>query len=214
MADKTEGLGGELVQLVTFRLGADEFGADVGSVREITRVGEITHMPDAPGSVKGVTNLRGQIIPVLDLAKQFGLDYREELPESARIVVTEIQGQTIGMLVDEVPEVLTMPKEDIEPTPELIRNKVEMNHDYIRGVGKLDGRLIIVVDLDRILALEQAVFCRNSVPARFNFRQIGLDRRRSLSPKPFRILLLSPVSSVLFASRVKLGNLCNTDNLD
>ena len=156
MADRSETLSGESVQLVTFRLGNDEFGTDVGSVREITRVGDITHMPEAPSFIQGVMNLRGQIMPVLDLARQFGLDNREELPDSARIVVTEVQGQTVGMLVDEVPEVLTIPKEDIEPTPELIRNKVESDHDYIKGVGKLGNRLIILVDLEKVLSIEEA----------------------------------------------------------
>jgi purine-binding chemotaxis protein CheW len=87
---------------------------------------------------------------VIDLAKQFGLPPQENLPESARIVVTAVNGQTVGMLVDEVPEVLKIPEENIEPTPELIQT--EIRKDYIKGVGKLENRLIILLDLERVLA--------------------------------------------------------------
>jgi len=94
--------------------------------------------------------LRGQIIPVIDLAKQFGLAPQEKLPESARIVVTEVKGQTVGMIVDEVPEVLKISEENIEPTPELIQTKIRK--DYIKGVGKLENRIIVLLDLEKVLA--------------------------------------------------------------
>ena len=141
---------GEMIQLVNFRLRDEEFGLDIGSVREITRVADITHIPEAPSFVYGVTNLRGQVIAVIDLARQFGLAPQQELPETAKIVVTEIKGQTVGMLVDEVPEVLKIADENIEPAPELIQT--EAGKDYIKGVGKLDNRLIILLDLEKLLA--------------------------------------------------------------
>jgi purine-binding chemotaxis protein CheW len=119
-------------------------------VREITRVVDISHIPESPSFIEGVTNLRGQIIPVVDLAKQFGLAPQEKLPESARIVVTEVKGQTVGMIVDEVPEVIKIPEENIEPTPELIQTKIRK--DYIKGVGKLENRLIVLLDLEKVLA--------------------------------------------------------------
>jgi purine-binding chemotaxis protein CheW len=140
----------ELAQFVNFRLRDEEYGVDIGSVREITRVVDISHIPESPSFIKGVTNLRGQIIPVVDLAKQFGLAPQEKLPESARIVVTEVKGQTVGMIVDEVPEVLKIPEENIEPTPELIQTKIRK--DYIKGVGKLENRLIVLLDLEKVLA--------------------------------------------------------------
>jgi purine-binding chemotaxis protein CheW len=139
-----------LAQFVNFRLRDEEYGVDIGSVREITRVVDISHIPESPSFIKGVTNLRGQIIPVVDLAKQFGLAPQEKLPESARIVVTEVKGQTVGMIVDEVPEVIKIPEENIEPTPELIQTKIRK--DYIKGVGKLENRLIVILDLEKVLA--------------------------------------------------------------
>ncbi len=140
----------EMAQFVNFRLRDEEYGVDIGSVREITRVVDISHIPESPSFIEGVTNLRGQIIPVVDLAKQFGLAPQEKLPESARIVVTEVKGQTVGMIVDEVPEVIKIPEENIEPTPELI--KTEIRKDYIKGVGKLENRLIVLLDLEKVLA--------------------------------------------------------------
>jgi purine-binding chemotaxis protein CheW len=150
MAEQEKKTTGEMIQFVNFRLRDEEFGVDIGSVREITKVADITHIPEAPSFVYGVTNLRGQVITVIDLARQFGLSPRQELPETARIVVTEIRGQTVGMLVDEVPEVLKITSENIEPAPELIQTGVRK--DYIKGVGKLDNRLIILLDLEKLLA--------------------------------------------------------------
>ncbi len=150
MSEKTEEARGEMIQLVNFRLREEEIGVDVGSVREITRVGDITHIPEAPSFIRGVTNLRGQIIAVIDLAKQFGFPPRDELSDSARIVITEVKGQTVGMLVDEVPEVLKIPVENIEPTPELVQSGVEKQ--YIKGVAKLENRLIVLLDLEKVLS--------------------------------------------------------------
>ncbi len=153
MSKKTEEARGEVIQLVNFRLRDEEIGVDVGSVREITRVGDITHIPEAPSFIRGVTNLRGQIIAVIDLARQFGFPPRDELSDSARIVVTEVKGQTVGMLVDEVPEVLKIPVENIEPTPELVQSEVEKH--YIKGVAKLENRLIILLDLEKVLTPQE-----------------------------------------------------------
>ncbi len=164
MAEQEKKSTGEMVQLVNFRLRDEEFGLDIGSVREITRVTDITHIPEAPSFIYGVTNLRGQVIAVIDLAKQFGLAPQQELPETAKIVVTEIKGQTVGMLVDEVPEVLKIADENIEPAPELVQTEVRT--DYIKGVGKLDNRLIILLDLEKLLAPHEVEeLTKASVPA-------------------------------------------------
>ena len=153
MAEREEKSTVEAVKLVNFRLRDEEFGVDIGSVREINKVGDITHIPEAPAFIKGVTNLRGQIIAVIDLAKQFGLSSKQELSDSARILVTEVNGQTVGMLVDEVPGVLNLPRENIEPTPEVIQTKIKK--DYIKGVGKIDKRLIVILDLGKVLAPQE-----------------------------------------------------------
>ncbi len=148
--EKTKNPTGEIIQLINFRLRDEEFGVDIGSVREITRVSDITHIPEAPSFIQGVTNLRGQVVAVIDLAEQFRLAAQGELPDSARIIVTEFNGRTVGMLVDEVPGVLKITEEDIEPTPEPIQR--EVSKDYIKGVGKLDNRLIILLDFEKVLS--------------------------------------------------------------
>jgi purine-binding chemotaxis protein CheW len=150
MAEIAEKPACEVVQLINFRLRDEEFGVDIGSVKEITRVAEITHIPEAPSFIQGMTNLRGQVITVIDLAEQFRLAARAELPDSARIVVTEFNGRTVGMLVDEVPGVLKIAEEDIQPTPEPIQR--EVRKDYIKGVGKLANRLIVLLDLEKVLS--------------------------------------------------------------
>ena len=153
MAEKIEKSTGGVVQLVNFRIGEEEFGADISMVKEITRVTDISRIPEAPFFIRGVINLRGQILAVIDLAGQFGLGSRDKLSESARIMVAEIQGQTVGMLVDEVPEVLKIPEENIEPAPELLRAR--LGKDYIKGIGRLENRLITLLDLEKVLALQE-----------------------------------------------------------
>jgi len=141
---------GETIQLVNFRLRDEEFGVEIGLIKEIARVVDITHIPEAPSFIRGVINLRGQVIAVIDLARQFELASQDKLPGTAKIIVTDIEDQTVGLLVDDVPEILRIPKENIEPAPEMIKS--EIKKDYIKGVGKLEDRLIIVLDLEKVLA--------------------------------------------------------------
>ena len=137
------------IQLVIFRLREEEFGVNIAEVREIVRMMDITHIPEAPGFIEGVINLRGQVIAVIDLAKQFRLTSQAEFPKTARIVVIEVQEKTVGLIVDEVPEVLRISQDNIEPTPEVI--ETEIHKDYLKGVGKLEDRLIILLDLEKVL---------------------------------------------------------------
>lgn len=150
MTEQDRQSAGEVVQLVNFRLGQEEYAVDIGSVREITKVADITRIQEASSCIYGVTNLRGQIIAVIDLAEQFGLPPRWELAEDAKIVVAEIAGQTVGMLVDEVPGVLSIQRGDIEPAPEVIQTQVKK--DYIEGIGKVGERLFIILNLEKVLA--------------------------------------------------------------
>jgi purine-binding chemotaxis protein CheW len=136
--------------LATFFLSKEEYGVDVRLVQEIIRVSEITQVPRAPESIKGVINLRGRIIPVVDLKRKLGLGAVEP-SRQARIVVVQIRDRLIGLLVDGASQVLRVPVSSIEPAPEEV---VEIEAHYIRGVAKLETRLIILVDLNRILALE------------------------------------------------------------
>jgi purine-binding chemotaxis protein CheW len=135
------------IQVVSFKLGSEEYGVDIGQVQEINRMVAVTHVPRAPQFMEGVINLRGQLIPIIDLRTRFGMD-RAEHTKSTRIVVTEIGTKRIGMVVDSVSEVLRLPLEQIEEAPDMISG---VDTEYIRGVGKLDERLIILLDLGKIV---------------------------------------------------------------
>jgi purine-binding chemotaxis protein CheW len=135
------------LQVVGFRIGRETFGLPIALVREIVRVPEITSVPNAPEYIEGVINLRGRIIPVVDMRKRF----REEvtLPSKKnRIVVVELENRLIGLLVNSASEVLRIPPSDVQ-APQDVFQEGELN--YITGVGKLKGRLVILLDLNRIL---------------------------------------------------------------
>jgi len=135
------------LQVVGFRIGRETFGVPISLVREIVRVPSITSVPNAPDYIEGVINLRGRIIPVVDLRKRF----REIVGEPSkknRIVVVELENRLIGLMVNSASEVLRIPPSEIE-APQDVFQEGELN--YITGVGKLRGRLIILLDLNKIL---------------------------------------------------------------
>ncbi|HXY40707.1 MAG TPA: chemotaxis protein CheW [Vicinamibacteria bacterium] len=136
--------------LVTFFLDREEYGVDVRQVQEIRRMTEITAVPRAPEFVRGVINLRGRILPVLDLKRKLGLG-QVEGDRATRIVVVRLRDRLLGLLVDGASQVPKIPVSRIEAAPGEV---VERGGDYIRGVAKLDDRLIILVDLERLLAHE------------------------------------------------------------
>ena len=135
------------IQIVGFRIGRETFGLPIAMVREIVRVPEITSVPNAPDYIEGVINLRGRIIPVVDLRKRFG----EKVIESSkrnRIVVVELENRAIGLIVNSASEVIRIPPSDIE-APHSVFQEGKLN--YITGVGKLRGRLVMMLDLSKIL---------------------------------------------------------------
>lgn len=135
------------LQVVGFRIGRETFGVPIALVREIVRVPEITQVPNAPEYIEGVINLRGRIIPVVDLRKRFG-DKAPEPSKKNRVVVVEMESRAIGLLVHSASEVLRIHPSEIE-APQDVFQEGELN--YITGVGKLKGRLVILLDLNRIL---------------------------------------------------------------
>jgi purine-binding chemotaxis protein CheW len=137
----------ESTQVVSFKLGPEEYGVDIAQVQEINRMVAVTHVPRAPVFMEGVINLRGQLIPIIDLRTRFGMP-RADQSKNTRIVVTEVGGKRIGMVVDSVSEVLRLPVDAVEPAPDMIAG---IDTDYIRGVGKVDDRLIILLDLAKII---------------------------------------------------------------
>jgi len=135
---------GEELQLVSFQLGPEEYAIDILGVQEIIRMVEVTHVPNAPHSVEGVVNLRGKVIPIINLRTQLGLSVTEHTKDT-RIVVVEVGRLILGFIVDSVEEVLRLPQDWIEPPPSTGRGGVEVFH---KGVGRFDGRLLILLDLE------------------------------------------------------------------
>lgn len=158
MMAKKEEAGGKEEQVVIFELAGQTYGLDIATVAEIIRMESITRVPRAPAFVEGVINLRGRIIPVIDLRKRFGLPDGEHTGHS-RIIIVEIGETTIGMIVDAVLEVLRIPADSIEPPPAIV-NGVDVV--YLRGLALWQGRMIILLNLEKILyahekeALERA----------------------------------------------------------
>jgi purine-binding chemotaxis protein CheW len=135
------------LHIVGFRVGRETFGVPIGLVHEIVRVPEITAVPDSPGYVEGVINLRGKIISVVDLRKRFG-EKEIAAHKKNRILVTEVEGKMVGLIVDAASEVIKIPENEIELPPSVFEEG-ELN--YVTGVGKLRGRLVILLDLSKIL---------------------------------------------------------------
>lgn len=138
---------GAELQLVTFELADEEFAIDILRVQEINRILEITAIPRSPEWISGVVNLRGKIIPVIDLRKRFGLPPAEQTRDS-RVVVVEVADKTLGFLVDRVNEVLRIAASTVEPPPPMVAG---VDSRFIQGVGKRGDRLFILLDLDQLL---------------------------------------------------------------
>lgn len=138
------------IQLVVFTLAGEDFGVPIAQVREINRLVPITAIPKAPPSVLGVINLRGNVTPVMSLRDRFGFP-RSENSEATRIVVSEVGTETVGFVVDAVTEVLRLDEGMIEPAPE---SAAEVDAEFIKGIGKMDDRLIIVLDLEKVFDFE------------------------------------------------------------
>lgn len=141
------GSSSDLLQLVSFHVGEEEFGLDILRVQEIIRIQPLTRVPNLPEYIDGVINLRGKVIPVIGLRKRLGLD-KHAADKRTRIVVVDVHGQVLGFVVDSVSEVLRIHTDTVEPTPRL--GKVA--RDYISGVGKLDSRLLLLIDLEQLMS--------------------------------------------------------------
>ena len=137
-------------QLVLFKIANEEFGVDINEVKEIIRWEEVTRIPNSEDCIKGVINLRGNIIVINDLAMKLGLQSKE-IDDDTRIIVVEIgDNQTVGMIVDSATEVIRLPAEKIRNAPSMVSNNIDQN--YIEGVGLLDEkRLLTLLDLTRVL---------------------------------------------------------------
>lgn len=138
-------------QLVVFELGNENYGLDISTVEGIIKMQSITKMPRAPEFVEGVTNLRGMVVPVIDLRKRFGMPALENNRDT-RIVVVYLNRTKVGMVVDGVSEVLRIQQEAIEPTPPMVST---VDTTFIRGIAKMEGRLITLLDLSKVLSISE-----------------------------------------------------------
>jgi purine-binding chemotaxis protein CheW len=138
---------GPELHLLTFALDREEFGIPVTQVREVIRVSDITRVPQAPAHVRGVANLRGRILAVVELRSRLGLPPAEPTPRS-RVVVVEVRDRILGLLVDAVSQVTKVPQASVVPAPEEV---VSADADYLTGVARWQSRLIILLDLDKAL---------------------------------------------------------------
>ena len=145
--------GDDLLQLVSFTLGNEEFAVDILRVQEINRMIDVTRVPNAPAYVDGVINLRGKVIPVVDLRARLGMP-RQERSGNSRIIVVEIRSIVVGFVVDSVHEVLRIQRDVTEPPPAMAAG---VEAEYITAVGKLEDRLLILLDLERVLGIGDRV---------------------------------------------------------
>ncbi|UFU01046.1 chemotaxis protein CheW [Radiobacillus kanasensis] len=136
---------------IVFQLQNEEYAIPVQQVGSIERIEHITRVPQTEEFVKGVINLRGVITPIIDLRKRFGMD-EAEFTDSTRIIIVYMNDLEVGLIVDAAYDVIDIPTEQIEPTPEVIGT---VNVDYIEGVAKIDSRLLILLNMERVLASDE-----------------------------------------------------------
>ena len=147
MAEELKGIKNQ--QLVSFKIGSEEFGINIMKVQEIIRMQEITKVPQMPHFIEGIINLRGNVIPIIDLRKKFGMPIID-ITNDSRVIVVSVLDRIMGIIVDGVSEVLRLNDEQLQPPPPIISN---IGREYIKGVGKLDDkRLLILLEIDKVLS--------------------------------------------------------------
>lgn len=152
---------GELRQFISFSVGEEEYGLELLRVKEVIRVREITWLPRAPSFVKGIINLRGDVIPIIDLRDKFGLETREQTTQT-RVIVVEVEGRLMGMVVDSASQVVRIPGDQIDPPPPVLGG---FSRQYITGVGKTDDKLVILLNVDAILTVDEKVALSSMDPS-------------------------------------------------
>lgn len=140
----------EDLQIVVFRLSSEEYALPITKVKDINRFMPLTKMPKSPAFMKGVINLRGEIIPVVDLRERFGLTANEANDDS-RIMIVDFNNQLIGVVVDGVTEVITIPTAEIDIPPATSK----LNIKQVPGIGKFNNRLLILLDIDEVFSAEE-----------------------------------------------------------
>jgi purine-binding chemotaxis protein CheW len=137
----------DTIQLVTFTVGKEEYGVRIEEVQEIVRMPEITRLPQTESFIKGVINLRGNIIPVIDMRERFNLE-KKDYSDMTRVIVVRIEEKLTGLIVDDVAQVLEIGLSEIEEAPEIITGR---SKEFIAGIGKINDLMIIIIDTKKIL---------------------------------------------------------------
>ena len=150
---ESQKFGEELDEVISFSIEEEDYGVNIQTVKEVIRIKEISRLPKTPSFVKGVINLRGDVIPTIDLRDKFGLEQRE-YTETTRVIVAELGGRPVGMAVDSASQVIRISSGDIEPPPPLVGG---LSGEYLRGIGKLGEKLVILINIDRILTAEEKI---------------------------------------------------------
>ena len=141
----------EVRQIISFSVGEEEYGLELLRVKEVIRVREITWLPKAPSFVKGIINLRGDVIPIIDLRDKFGLESREDRAQT-RVIVVEIEGRLMGLVGDSASQVVRIPADQVDPPPPVPGG---FSQNLITGVGKIEDRLVILLNVDSILTVDE-----------------------------------------------------------
>jgi purine-binding chemotaxis protein CheW len=144
---------GAVVQIVTFRLGNAEYGIDIMQAKEIIKMEKITLIPNAPEYVEGVINLRGNVIPIIDLKKRFHLEEGEGEQDTG-IIIVRVENVEMGIIIDSISKVISIPEDDVQPPPPVFAG---IGQKYIQGVARLEDRLLIILDLQKLFAFEEEV---------------------------------------------------------
>jgi purine-binding chemotaxis protein CheW len=143
--------GVEVKQLISFTVGAEEYGLELLRVKEVIRMRQITWLPKAPSCVKGIINLRGDVIPIIDIRERFELAAQENTAMT-RVIVVDVKGRSVGMIVDSASQVVRVPADQFDPPPTVMG---KASQDFITAVGKLGEKIVIMIDVDRILNTEE-----------------------------------------------------------
>lgn len=143
---------GELIQLVSFSLDNEEYGVDVLKVREIIRMPNITRVPNTPHYVEGVINLRGKVIPIINMRRRFGL-IEIEYDKQTRIMVMDVEGELMGFIVDAVSEVIRISSSEIQPSPAVVTSGIDQ--ECIAGVINQTERLLVLLDLQKMFSQDE-----------------------------------------------------------
>lgn len=149
---------GELIQLVSFNLDNEEYGVDVLKVREIIRMPSITRVPNTPHYVEGVINLRGKVIPIINMRRRFGL-IEVEYDKQTRIMVMDVEGELMGFIVDAVSEVIRISSSEIQPSPAVVTSGIDQ--ECIAGVINQADRLLVLLDLQKMFSQDERQLFNN-----------------------------------------------------